>query len=603
MRFPTEALLMEAARRIDEWSRIGSKVSHLRLVPRLPPPEAQGSEPLDLVPFEWEVLAAVDGARDLRSLAEMLGRSEFEVARTVYGLTNAGIVVLDDPAHPGQEAEPGRDLAALLVPGARGPGGGPVRSGGRRARGGAPADPLMPEARRLLGLCYAGLGRFSEALELWARGTGWVTAHPEKRRRRRRSTVSASRWRRSCGSWSDIVTDDIRGLTARLADEPGSLAFLELAEALRRRGQLDAAHKVARGGLTRYPGLADAHDLMARILSDQGDLAGAFDAWASALQLDPMRTSALKGVAFLYFRAGERAAAMDHLQRALEVDPDDVSIRQAIARLGPAYPEPVAAAPPAPAAPQVRSRRHRRRARERHRTSRPRRPIRRGGRRDRGLLLVDANGLRLGGRLADGPGDPAGDRVAAQLAGVSREAARATRLLGLGAGTPSRSSRPTGTWCSRRRPLRRCWSRRARPRCPWGGSASSPSGPRGLRAPGWRSSVTPTQTRSGPRHPGTRRPGRAGHRGDRRAGRGRAAHGRGGRAGRRGARRQSGRAADAHRRGAGMRRAGVHSPARRGRQRARRAGPRDLVLVAVVGPDANLGLARLEMLDAAGRLA
>ena len=116
VRFPTEALLMEAARRIDEWSRIESKVSHLRLVPRLPPPEQQGTDTLDLIPFEWEVLAAVDGARDLHSLAEVLGRSEFEVARTVYGLTNAGIVVLDDPAHPGEEAEPGRDLAALLVP-------------------------------------------------------------------------------------------------------------------------------------------------------------------------------------------------------------------------------------------------------------------------------------------------------------------------------------------------------------------------------------------------------------------------------------------------------------------------------------------------------
>jgi predicted regulator of Ras-like GTPase activity (Roadblock/LC7/MglB family) len=31
-------------------------------------------------------------------------------------------------------------------------------------------------------------------------------------------------------------------------------------------------------------------------------------------------------------------------------------------------------------------------------------------------------------------------------------------------------------------------------------------------------------------------------------------------------------------------------------------GAEDLVLVAVVGPDANIGLARLEMLDAAGRL-
>lgn len=234
------------------------------------------------------------------------------------------------------------------------------------------------------------------------------------------------------------MTDDIRALTARLADEPGSLAFLELAEALRRRGQLDAAHKVARGGLSRYPGLADAHDLMARILSDQGDLAGAFDAWASALQLDPMRVNALKGIGFLYFRAGETAPALEHLQRALEVEPDDVSIRQAIARIAapggekismsagqrigaPRAPAAASSVPPAPAtAPE------------------PAEPAAAGpfeavdgG--DHGLLLVDANGLRLGGRLADQPNDPAGDRVAAQLAGVSREAARATRLLGLGA--------------------------------------------------------------------------------------------------------------------------------------------------------------------------
>jgi predicted regulator of Ras-like GTPase activity (Roadblock/LC7/MglB family) len=39
--------------------------------------------------------------------------------------------------------------------------------------------------------------------------------------------------------------------------------------------------------------------------------------------------------------------------------------------------------------------------------------------------------MRLGGRL-EGDETAAGDRVAAQLAGVSREAARATRLLGLG---------------------------------------------------------------------------------------------------------------------------------------------------------------------------
>jgi tetratricopeptide (TPR) repeat protein len=231
------------------------------------------------------------------------------------------------------------------------------------------------------------------------------------------------------------VTDDIRSLTARLAEEPDSLAFLELGETLRRRGQLDAAYKVARGGLARYPTLADAHDLMARILGDRGDLAGAFDAWVEALRFDPMRIGALKGIAFLYFRAGDVTAALEHLQRAADIDPDDRSIIQALARVRgtPAPPTPstpaVAAASeengrapavatadaPAievPAAPPVEV------------------PSPQTG--DQGLMLVDGNGLRLTGTLRSPDNDDVGDRVAAELAGVSKEASRTSRLLGLG---------------------------------------------------------------------------------------------------------------------------------------------------------------------------
>jgi tetratricopeptide (TPR) repeat protein len=228
------------------------------------------------------------------------------------------------------------------------------------------------------------------------------------------------------------VSDEIRTLTQRLAEEPSSLAFLELGEALRRRGQLEAAYKVARGGLNRYPGLADAHDLMARILSDQGDFAGAFDAWADALRFDPMRTGALKGIAFLYFQAGEVDAALDHLQRAAEADPDDPTILQALARVRrgtreaeraapPPEAEPVPEAPSAPAAaPPVAAPTS---------ADSPFADLDEG---ERGYLLVDANGMSLGGIVLKADGTQAGERVAAQLAGLSREASRATRLLGLG---------------------------------------------------------------------------------------------------------------------------------------------------------------------------
>src|SRR5215207_3305924 len=95
IRLPTEALLMESARRLDEWSRIEDKVPHLRVVPKLPPPDSPANGKLDLVPLEWEVLAAVDGQRDLHALADLLGKSEFDIARTIYALAASGVVVLD----------------------------------------------------------------------------------------------------------------------------------------------------------------------------------------------------------------------------------------------------------------------------------------------------------------------------------------------------------------------------------------------------------------------------------------------------------------------------------------------------------------------------
>lgn len=218
------------------------------------------------------------------------------------------------------------------------------------------------------------------------------------------------------------MSNDIRTLTTRLAEEPASLAFLELGEALRRRGQLEAAYKVARGGLGRYPGLAEAHDLLARILGDQGDLAGAFDAWAEALRVDPMRTSALKGIAFLYYRAGNLTEAREHLQRAADIDPDDHSIAAALERMKPEVsPAGAPAAVPAANGSAVPIR-----------EERTAEPHRENGEGDHGVLLVDGNGLRLSGSLRSPENEEVGDRVAAELAGVSREAARTTRLLGLG---------------------------------------------------------------------------------------------------------------------------------------------------------------------------
>jgi len=215
VRIPTEALLMEAARRIDEWSRIESRVPHVGVVPRLSPEATGGSGPLDLVPFEWEVLAAIDGERDLRAIAASLGRSEFDVARTIYGLVTTGVIVLDDPQQsPVPRVVRSRDLAEMAMlaedylavgdtVSARAaaeellstypdqPHGavllGRAHLAARDYEAACDAfqqalrqDPLLAAARRLVGVAQAALGRFEEAVESWERWRRQPNRPPEE---------------------------------------------------------------------------------------------------------------------------------------------------------------------------------------------------------------------------------------------------------------------------------------------------------------------------------------------------------------------------------------------------------------------------------------
>ena len=117
VRISTEALLMEGARRIDEWERIQSRIPHLGVVPRLAAAEDESAGTLNLTPFEWRVLAGCDGRFDVRALAQTLAASEFDVARTLFGLESAGVIVLSDPAAETARAAPRRDAGALLAEG------------------------------------------------------------------------------------------------------------------------------------------------------------------------------------------------------------------------------------------------------------------------------------------------------------------------------------------------------------------------------------------------------------------------------------------------------------------------------------------------------
>ena len=90
----TESLLMEGARRIDEWARIAHKIPHLDMIPALAPIDESHPSLLDLLPNEWEVLSLIDGRSDLRTIATALATSDFDVARIAYGLLSTGVIEL-----------------------------------------------------------------------------------------------------------------------------------------------------------------------------------------------------------------------------------------------------------------------------------------------------------------------------------------------------------------------------------------------------------------------------------------------------------------------------------------------------------------------------
>ena len=242
------------------------------------------------------------------------------------------------------------------------------------------------------------------------------------------------------------MADDIRTLSARLAQDPHSLAFLELGELLRRKGQIDAAHRVALAGLGRHPHNANAHDLYARILADKRDYERAFDEWDMALRIAPKHLGALKGLAFLYFKVGDIAQAEAHLAAAQRAVPDDPGIAQALAMVRGAGTPGIAAAAAAAAPPeQDAGAAEAATAPDSVEPASGAAPVDTadqgfeeaavfaaldGG--QEGLLLVGQAGLVVGGGLRDPAGRDVGEAVAAYLGGVAQEAARTARRLGLG---------------------------------------------------------------------------------------------------------------------------------------------------------------------------
>ena len=89
-------LLMEAARRMDEWRVLSKRIPSLDRIPRFQVPEGKQGQ-INLNTQEWMMLSKIDGKTSIEDLADLLGMTTFDVAKLLYGLVTMGLIILDEP--------------------------------------------------------------------------------------------------------------------------------------------------------------------------------------------------------------------------------------------------------------------------------------------------------------------------------------------------------------------------------------------------------------------------------------------------------------------------------------------------------------------------
>ena len=89
---PTEFVIMEATRRLDDWDVVGRKISSMQLVFERRNNWEEMAKRAELTPEEMEILEAVDGERSVEKVIEATNRPSKEVTKVLFGLLCSGII-------------------------------------------------------------------------------------------------------------------------------------------------------------------------------------------------------------------------------------------------------------------------------------------------------------------------------------------------------------------------------------------------------------------------------------------------------------------------------------------------------------------------------
>ncbi len=160
----TENLIMEGARRIDEWSNIKNKVPSRHSVFRLCSGNEQDQR-LNLKPREWEILSLIDGNRSVHEVNTIVGEDLFTTSKLIYGLVVMGVAELAvEEAETESSINNEERIEELIRKGRSYYSRLNLEKAAAEFEKSLQVDPDCFEAMRMLGEIYYKLDRLTEAL-------------------------------------------------------------------------------------------------------------------------------------------------------------------------------------------------------------------------------------------------------------------------------------------------------------------------------------------------------------------------------------------------------------------------------------------------------
>lgn len=280
-----DSLLLEGARRVDEWTLIAKKIPSLDLIFEIDTPRLATRE-VPLSASQEKLLSLLDGTQDVNTVIERSGLGEFEVGKAIFGLLTAGF----------------------------------AQRVGRSAARRQPSPESRVAEHRNLGVAFYRTGLYDEAQREFRRVLELRDADSAAR-----FHLGLVHLRR--GEWESAV--DVLQRAAQEPDAPAA-AFHNLAYALERLGRLDEAtvhlDEAVRRGTANDPRTSLSQAVVAL---SRGDLPAAESTLSAARE----QWGARQPSAAWFHTAGLAAALAGDLVRASALLEDGIGVHPHAAAL------------------------------------------------------------------------------------------------------------------------------------------------------------------------------------------------------------------------------------------------------------------------------